>query len=496
MISRSAFRLAAIPLALLVLANPAPALATEVRAEPGAELWSKVVAAYRGLTNYADEGRLVAGFRRGDRTIERGTMFRVALERPERVAIETAEFRLFRDAGRLVLEQPTYGRHQILRVEAPLDYRELINRAPTLRALLDGAVDGRAVALVLRLLLDPNAEASLGAGARFEVGEDAPVGETLCRTLLVEPEEGTPLRLFVDPETSLVRRIELVGGPKNPILAELVKDAVVGWNSGPILTRLADIPESRFAFRPGPDQRPITGLRGAEKFLEDPLGALLGFDPPRDPKREAERAMLEPREVEYAFVGEPAPETSLRFVEADGSFREAPLSEFAGKVVVLDFWTTWSGPSVRSLAAFQKLIEKYADSDRAADVVFLAISADAEPEEPEGVRDLVRKTLADNGIRVDHKPGARLAIDPELEAVQDFDVSDYPAVLILDKASVIRWAKVGFVDDLAEILAPEIDKLLDEKPGDRPAPAPKGEEEADPAPDPDFGAAAADPDGR
>ena len=47
-----------------------------------------------------------------------------------------------------------------------------------------------------------------------------------------------------------------------------------------------------------------------------------------------------------------------------------PLDSLKGKVVVLEFWTTWCGPCVAAIPHLNELSEKYADKP----VQFIAIS--------------------------------------------------------------------------------------------------------------------------
>ena len=56
-------------------------------------------------------------------------------------------------------------------------------------------------------------------------------------------------------------------------------------------------------------------------------------------------------------VGETAPVWQLR--DAEG--RTHSLSEYRGKVVVMDFWATWCGPCKEVMPRMQKLYEKYQD---------------------------------------------------------------------------------------------------------------------------------------
>lgn len=68
--------------------------------------------------------------------------------------------------------------------------------------------------------------------------------------------------------------------------------------------------------------------------------------------------------------GAPAPEFSAQ--DASGKMRS--LSEFRGKIVVLNFWATWCPACKEELAAFEKIHKKYQQSG----VVVLAVATDSQ----------------------------------------------------------------------------------------------------------------------
>lgn len=66
--------------------------------------------------------------------------------------------------------------------------------------------------------------------------------------------------------------------------------------------------------------------------------------------------------------GKPAPQFTLIDIEG----KEVSLSDFKGKMVMVDCWATWCGHCVKNLPKFNKLKEKYAGKN----IVFLTISID------------------------------------------------------------------------------------------------------------------------
>ena len=67
----------------------------------------------------------------------------------------------------------------------------------------------------------------------------------------------------------------------------------------------------------------------------------------------------------------PAP---LNYTLKDMNGKEAHLSDYKGKVIMLNFWATWCGPCQYEIPMFIKLQEKYRDKG----LVFLGVSVDDE----------------------------------------------------------------------------------------------------------------------
>ena len=70
------------------------------------------------------------------------------------------------------------------------------------------------------------------------------------------------------------------------------------------------------------------------------------------------------------FVGQPAAEFSGKTAEG----KEIRLSDYKGKVVVVNFWATWCSPCRAEMPGFIKLEKKYRDKD----VVFIGLAVNDE----------------------------------------------------------------------------------------------------------------------
>ncbi|MCT4601906.1 MAG: TlpA family protein disulfide reductase [Marinifilum sp.] len=74
------------------------------------------------------------------------------------------------------------------------------------------------------------------------------------------------------------------------------------------------------------------------------------------------------KEYDALLPGKPAPELLLSNREGE----EVKLSDFKGKMVVVDVWATWCGPCLGESPYFEKLAEKFKNKN----VTFIAVSID------------------------------------------------------------------------------------------------------------------------
>jgi thiol-disulfide isomerase/thioredoxin len=217
----------------------------------------------------------------------------------------------------------------------------------------------------------------------------------------------------------LARRIERVGmagGTQRLEMSKVAKDgaAVAGVYALPIPSgyRIRD-PDAARARDGGPTPRRILG--DPENRQSRPAGPLA--------------------------VGAEAPAFDLK----DPSGKPVKLADFAGKVVVLDFWGTWCGWCVKAMPMIEKVHQRYKDKG----VVVIGMNTENDPRaDPAG---FMRR----------NKYTYRLALNAE-KVTREYQVTGYPLLYVVGKDGKIAAVEVGYSDDLDKKLSEVIDRLLKE----------------------------------
>lgn len=141
--------------------------------------------------------------------------------------------------------------------------------------------------------------------------------------------------------------------------------------------------------------------------------------------------------VGWANAPQPAPD--IRFQGADG--KPYTLSDFRGKLVLLNVWATWCAPCRKEMPALDRLQQTLGGWD----FEVVALSMDS------GGPVTVRRFYDEIGIR-------RLAVyvDSSVEATSRLRTVGIPTTLLIDREGRERWRKTG----PAEWDSPEIVESL------------------------------------
>ncbi len=129
------------------------------------------------------------------------------------------------------------------------------------------------------------------------------------------------------------------------------------------------------------------------------------------------------------------------------------LSDYKGKVVIVDFWGTWCPPCVKEVPVLVELHKKYAA--RGFDIIGVHCpeSPGAQPKQKETVRAFLKTFNAPYRCA--------LSDDEVLSQVPDF--AGFPTTLFLDRTGKVRFKMEGFDPAESGVLEQVVRALLEEK---------------------------------
>lgn len=152
------------------------------------------------------------------------------------------------------------------------------------------------------------------------------------------------------------------------------------------------------------------------------------------------------------LLNKPAPNFSLK----DLNGKTVSLSDYKGKVLILDFWATWCVPCRDSFPAMEIVMNKYKNDPN---VKFLFIDT---REREANYADLVKKFLKENKYPfyvVFDKKGADGKMDVTFK---DYVMPGIPTKYIIDAEGMIRFQKIGFESaKTSEESANELSELIE-----------------------------------
>lgn len=123
--------------------------------------------------------------------------------------------------------------------------------------------------------------------------------------------------------------------------------------------------------------------------------------------------------------GDVAVDVTLQDLEG----KKIKLSQFKGKVVMLNFWATWCPPCREEMPSMDAMYQKF----KGTDLVMLAVSID---ENAETVREFMKKN--NYTMPVYH--------DPNKDAGAAYGITGVPETFIIDKKGVIAEKVIGPMD--------------------------------------------------
>jgi len=136
-------------------------------------------------------------------------------------------------------------------------------------------------------------------------------------------------------------------------------------------------------------------------------------------------------------VGDKAPDWSL----ADIQGQEHSLSDYAGQVVILDFWATWCAPCHPASEHLQSLYEQYAELGLTILALHYGDKGDA------------ATYVQEHGYTYTFFPDG-------LTVATEYSVSKIPTLIVIDRRGRVVHRRTGFGIGAAESLSAVVEQML------------------------------------
>ena len=165
------------------------------------------------------------------------------------------------------------------------------------------------------------------------------------------------------------------------------------------------------------------------------------FKPGRYDEKKTRFRLLSEQEWQRKLIGRPAPDFNGTDIEG----KPLGLSDFKGRVVLLDFWASWCGPCIITMPMIQTVADKFANKP----VSIVGLNGD-EPALKKRVIDILKR----------QKITYRQYMDVGNKAFMAYRVSLIPCVVLIGKKGTVQAVHADSTPGKDRILAQEIEKLL------------------------------------
>lgn len=398
-------------------------------------LYKSVADAYHALSSYSDRGEFRSSINLAGQSREETSPLTIKFTRPNRIVLDAGEVRVICDGKTLTTLLVPTKRYLQAPAKPALDPTTIADGPAG--AILLGGPSGPPAQILLKLLVGTDTVALPDRATAVSAEKDQVIDGRSLKTLRIELGDEPSLRLFIDPDSKLIRRMAYDLDPKSqaakiPKPVGNLEDMKIAWDAREI--QVSAIPEDNFkAVLP----QGFTKVKMAEAAAP----------------AKAEQSPL---------LGKAAPEFTLTVLDGAGKTRKLSNTDLKGKVIVLDFWATWCPPCLIELPEILELAESYQKKGQNG-VVFIAVSQDRNPEDGSPVRKLVEDLLSSKKLELDKPPTSRVALDPGQEVGDAFGIQALPTVVLIDGQGVVQAVRVGYSEKLKDELAADIDQLLSGK---------------------------------
>lgn len=134
-------------------------------------------------------------------------------------------------------------------------------------------------------------------------------------------------------------------------------------------------------------------------------------------------------------------EKALDFIAYKLDGNPIKLSNYKGKIVVLNFWFTKCLPCIKEIPQLNELVNDFTNKD----VIFLALTFDK--------KEVLNSFLKTNTFKYDILTNAN-------DVITMYDIQTYPTSIIINQERDIVFKELGFHVNIKDVLAKKINALL------------------------------------
>ena len=230
--------------------------------------FAALIAAYRALPAYADQGEVVVVTEVNGQPIRRVSKASIAFVRPNRLDVETEFVRVLSDGKTVTEVNLPLKKYRV--TPAPNPFREAMIRGGPLGSVEFGGMAGLPLAHILNLVIGHEPERLVADFApKLVVEPDQEVDGTTYQVLRLDEADNHDWRFLIDPKTGLIAQVDLAiegDATHSSIAGPTVHVASIRWSAGVITTN----PPDPTVFQYGPPEGftavvPLEGTKPAEQ---------------------------------------------------------------------------------------------------------------------------------------------------------------------------------------------------------------------------------------